>query len=87
MGRTLAYARVSTRDQNPQLQMDALGAHGYDLLFEEKISGRVDDRSERRKCPAGLREGGTCLFWKWDRFGRSAAHVLTAVAELRGHVR
>lgn len=40
MGRTIAYCRVSSRDQNPQLQLDALNAHGYDQLFAEKESGR-----------------------------------------------
>jgi DNA invertase Pin-like site-specific DNA recombinase len=39
MGRTIAYCRVSSRDQNPQLQLDALDAHGYDVLFAEKQSG------------------------------------------------
>ena len=33
MGHTMAYCRVSSRDQNPQLQLDALHAHGYDQLF------------------------------------------------------
>jgi DNA invertase Pin-like site-specific DNA recombinase len=33
VGRTIAYCRVSSRDQNPQLQLDALHAHGYDQLF------------------------------------------------------
>ena len=40
MGRTIAYCRVSSRDQNPQLQLDALHAHGYDQLFAEKESGK-----------------------------------------------
>jgi predicted site-specific integrase-resolvase len=38
MGRTITYCRVSSRDQNPQLQLDALHAHGYDQLFAEKES-------------------------------------------------
>lgn len=45
-GRTIAYCRVSHRDQNPQLQLDALQTRGYDLLFEEKISSRL--RGETR---------------------------------------
>jgi DNA invertase Pin-like site-specific DNA recombinase len=32
MGRSIAYSRVSSRDQNPQIQLDALDAHGYDVL-------------------------------------------------------
>jgi DNA invertase Pin-like site-specific DNA recombinase len=46
MGRTIAYSRVSSRDQNPQLQLDALNAHRYDQLFAEKEScaARILDR-------------------------------------------
>jgi len=40
MGRTIAYCRVSSRDQNLQLQLDALHAHGYDQLFAGKESGK-----------------------------------------------
>ena len=82
-GRTIAYARVSTRDQNPQLQHDALEAHRYDLLFTEKMSGRTHDRPEWQKCIAELQAGDTFVCWKSDRFGRSAAHVLTVIKELR----
>jgi len=41
MGRTIAYCRVSSHDQNPQLQLDALHAHGYDQLLAEKHSGKA----------------------------------------------
>jgi DNA invertase Pin-like site-specific DNA recombinase len=83
-GRTIAYARVSTRDQNPQMQLDALETHGYDLLFAEKESGkRGVDRPEWRACLAELRAGDTFVFWKSDRWGRSAANVLTTVNEPR----
>jgi DNA invertase Pin-like site-specific DNA recombinase len=84
MGRTIAYCRVSARDQNPQLQLDALTAHGYDVLFEEALSGkRGVDRPRWRACLSELEDGDTLVFWKSDRFGRSAAHVLTVVTELR----
>jgi DNA invertase Pin-like site-specific DNA recombinase len=83
-GRTIAYCRVSTRDQNPQLQLDALADHGYDLLFEEKISSRLrGDRPQFAAALTELRPGDTLLFWKSDRWGRSAAHVLTLVNDLR----
>jgi DNA invertase Pin-like site-specific DNA recombinase len=84
MGRTIAYCRVSARDQNPQLQLDALLEHGYDVLFEEAMSGRRGvDRPRWRACLSALEAGDTLVFWKSDRFGRSAAHVLTVVTELR----
>lgn len=38
IGRTIAYCRVSSRDQNPQLQLNVLDVHGYDVLFAEKQS-------------------------------------------------
>jgi DNA invertase Pin-like site-specific DNA recombinase len=85
MGRTIAYCRVSSRDQNPQLQLDALHAHGYDQLFAEKESGKQGTaRPEFTRALAVLEPGDTLVFWKSDRWGRSAAHVLTTVGELRG---
>lgn len=83
MGRTIAYCRISARDQNPQLQLDALREHGYDVLFEEQASGRRTDRPRWRACLAELVAGDTLVFWKSDWFGRSAAHVLSVVKELR----
>lgn len=85
MGRTIAYCRVSSRDQNPQLQLDALHAYGYDQLFAEKQSGKHGTaRPEFARALATLQAGDTLVFWKSDRWGRSAAHVLTTVGELRG---
>jgi DNA invertase Pin-like site-specific DNA recombinase len=84
MGRIWAYARVSSRDQNPQLQLDALDASGYDELVMEKESGK---RGVLRPVWEDLlprpQEGDTLKFWKSDRWGRSAAHVLTTVGDLR----
>jgi hypothetical protein len=79
-----AYARVSTRDQNPQLQLDALAEHGYDTLVMEKESGkRGTARPEWEDLLAMPVAGDTLKFWKSDRWGRSAGHVLTTVTELR----
>lgn len=74
--------RLSPRP-NPQLQLDALDTLGYDAIFREKMSGGRDDRPEFKRALAEVTEGDTFLFWKSDRFGRSAAHVLTVVKELR----
>jgi DNA invertase Pin-like site-specific DNA recombinase len=85
VSRTIAYCRVSSRDQNPQLQLDALHAHGYDQLFAERQSGKHGAaRPEFTRARAVLQPGDTLVFWKSDRWGRSAAHVLTTVGELRG---
>ncbi|HWG27790.1 recombinase family protein [Actinospica sp.] len=66
------------------MQLDALAAHGYELIFTEKMTGRTGERPEWQRCLAELRGGDTFLCWKSDRFGRSAAHVLTMLTELRG---
>jgi len=85
VSRTIAYCRVSSRDQNPQVQLDALHTHGYDHLFAETESGkRGVQRPEFTRALATLQAGDTLVFWKSDRWGRSAAHVLTTVGELRG---
>ncbi|MCW2883417.1 MAG: resolvase protein [Streptosporangiaceae bacterium] len=83
-GRVYAYARVSTRDQNPQLQIDAIEASGYDRMFTEALSGkRGVERPQWRELLAVAGPGDTVKFWKSDRWGRSAAHVLTTVNDLR----
>ncbi|NBE98923.1 recombinase family protein [Nonomuraea sp. KC401] len=79
-----AYARVSTRDQNPQLQLDALAASGYDELVAEKESGKRGVARSAWEALLALPKGGDTLkFWKSDRWGRSAGHVLTTVHDLR----
>jgi DNA invertase Pin-like site-specific DNA recombinase len=84
VGRTIAYCRVSSRDQNPELQLDALHTHGYDRLFAEKESGkRGVERPEFTTALSVLEAGDTLVFWKSDRWDRSAAHVLTTINELR----
>ena len=81
MGRIIAYCRVSSRDQNPQLQLDALHAHGYDQLLAEKESGKHGAaRPEFSRALAVLQAGDTLVFWESDRWCRSAAHVLTSSA-------
>ena len=67
--RVWAYARVSTRDQNPQLQLDALEASGYDTLVQEKESAK---RGVLRPAWQELlplpQPGDTLKFWKSDRW-------------------
>ena len=69
MGRTIAYCRVSSRDQNPGLQVNALAAHGYDQMFAEKESGkRGVERPAFTKALATLQAGDTLVSWKSDRW-------------------
>lgn len=71
----VAYARVSTIDQNPELQFDALKAAGAERLFTDSASGTDRERPELAKCMAFLRAGDVLLFWKLDRIARSVVHL------------
>ena len=74
-----AYARVSTTDQNPDLQFDALKKAGYDRLFTDKASGAKADRPQFTMMLDQIRSGDTILIWKLDRLGRSLRHLLDVV--------
>ena len=84
MGRVVFYARVSTRDQKLDLQLDAarkLGVRTADL-FVEKASGIRHDRPTLAKALAVLKPGDTLACYKLDRIGRSLAHLTKLIAEL-----
>jgi DNA invertase Pin-like site-specific DNA recombinase len=53
----IGYARVSTNDQDTQLQLDALNLVGCERIYEEKQSGAKTDRPELQQCLKSLREG------------------------------
>jgi len=57
----VGYARVSTQDQNPELQIDALKQAGCDKIFEEKASGAKRDRPELQALLSYVREGDTIV--------------------------
>jgi DNA invertase Pin-like site-specific DNA recombinase len=77
-----AYARVSTFDQNLELQLDALEKHGYDELYTEKASGMKTVRPQLEKLLNKLRKGDILVVWKLDRLGRSTKHVLELAEQL-----
>ncbi|MBT2513136.1 recombinase family protein [Arthrobacter sp. ISL-30] len=72
----IGYARVSTRDQNLDLQRDALRAAGCDRIFEDTMSGTKARRPGLAKALEALREGDTLIVWKLDRLGRSLKDLL-----------
>ncbi len=82
MPHLLGYARVSTADQNPDLQLDALRAAGCYRLFVDTASGALDERPQLAKVLDHLRSGDTLVVWKLDRLGRSLRHLIDTVADL-----
>jgi len=82
-GRLVGYVRVSTRDQNPDMQRDALVRAGCSPIFEERRSGAFRDRPELLACLRELRAGDTLVVWSFSRLGRSRAHLLDVADELR----
>lgn len=73
------YARVSTQDQNLDLQTDALERAGCQKLFTEKASGAKTDRPQLQLLLEQLRSGDTLMVWKLDRLGRSLRHLIDIV--------
>lgn len=78
----VGYARVSTQDQNPALQLDALKAVGCERVFTEKASSAQRDRSELAAALAYMREGDSLVVWKLDRLARSLPQLIETVARL-----
>lgn len=80
----IGYARVSTQDQNLDLQIDALTKAGCKKVFDDKISGSRAERPGLNKALTLLREGDTLVVWKLDRLGRSVKNLVDLVGELHG---
>jgi DNA invertase Pin-like site-specific DNA recombinase len=72
----IGYARVSTRDQNLDLQLAALNSAGCDRILEDTMSGTKAGRPGLAKALEALREGDTLIVWKLDRLGRSVKDLL-----------
>lgn len=78
----VGYARVSTQDQNLDLQVDALKAAGCEVIYQEKASGKNMDRPELKNLMAALQPGHSLVVWKLDRLGRSLKDLIDQVASL-----
>jgi DNA invertase Pin-like site-specific DNA recombinase len=72
----IGYARVSTFDQNPDLQKDALEKAGCEKIFTDTISGTVAQRPGLTKAKEQLRQGDTLVVWRLDRLGRSLKDLI-----------
>ena len=78
----IGYARVSTQDQRPELQLDALAGAGCEQVFQEKLSGKDRDRPELETCLKVLRKGDALIVWRLDRLGRSLKDLVDIVNAL-----
>jgi DNA invertase Pin-like site-specific DNA recombinase len=78
----IGYARVSTRDQDPQLQLDALRDAGCDDIVEEHASGKDRKRPVLEATIDRLGDGDELVVWKIDRLGRSVLDLETIIKEL-----
>jgi len=82
VGELLGYARVSSAEQNAELQADALAAAGCWRVFTDSASGALDRRPELDRLLEQLRPGDTLVVWRLDRLGRSLRHLLDVVTDL-----
>ena len=78
----MGYARVSSDDQNLDLQRDALKIAGCERVYEEKESGGKLDRPELLRLMEALRSGDTLVVWRLDRLGRSLKHLIETIETL-----
>ncbi|MEW9891467.1 MAG: recombinase family protein [Candidatus Symbiodolus clandestinus] len=78
----IGYARVSTQDQNLELQLASLVNAGCQKFFEDKVSGTQAGRPGLTKALEQLREGDTLVVWKLDRLGRSVKQLVDFVSKL-----
>lgn len=82
--RLVGYARVSTQEQETDLQMDALNAAGVVRVYEEKASGAsVERRHVLKRCLAEIGEGQTLVVYKLDRIARSLTDLLAILDVLK----
>lgn len=78
----VGYARVSTKDQTLDLQLDALRKAGCSKIYTEIVSGAKADRPELAKLMDALRTGDVLVIWKLDRLGRSLKNLIDIVNDL-----
>lgn len=78
----IGYARVSTQEQNLDLQVEALKKAGCEKLYEDCLSGLRADRPGLTSALDQLRKGDTLVVWKLDRLGRSIKNLIDFVATL-----
>ena len=78
----VGYARVSTREQTLDLQMDALKKAGCTKIYSETVSGAKAERPALTKLLDNVRAGDVLVIWKLDRLGRSLKNLIEIVSDL-----
>ena len=78
----IGYARVSTFEQNLDMQIDALKAESCNPIFQDKVSGIKEIRLHWEECFKYAREGDTIVVWRLDRIGRGHTDLLKIVEEM-----
>ncbi len=78
----VGYARVSTVDQNFNLQIDALKKAGCEKIYQDKVSGSASERKILNEAVKYLRSGDTLVVWRLDRLGRSLKKLIEFTNDL-----
>ena len=78
----IGYARVSTIDQNPDLQLRALQRAGCERIFEDKLSGSMLRRPGLDEAISLAGPGDVLVVWRLDRLGRSLSHLIETIGAL-----
>jgi DNA invertase Pin-like site-specific DNA recombinase len=78
----IGYARVSTRDQNLDLQIDALKKAGCERIYQDIASGSRSARPALDEMLGQVRADDVLVIWKLDRMGRSLPHLVELVGDL-----
>src|SRR5713101_4332622 len=80
----IGYCRVSTDDQNPDLQLTALKRAGCRKIFTDKATGAHAKRPALATCLKALKAGDVLIVWKLDRLGRSLHDLIGLLDALKG---
>ena len=79
----IGYARVSTHDQNLDLQINDLKKHGCEKIFTDKVSSVKSERVGLKACMESLSENDTLVVWRLDRLGRSLRDLISMIVDLK----
>src|SRR5438132_9295738 len=79
----IGYCRVSTKEQNPDLQLRALKKAGCKTIYTDRGSGAFRKRTYLERCLKELKAGDVLVVWKLDRLGRSLRDLIALLDDLK----